>query len=169
MIWLANFSYPRPYKKFQAILKIIFGELIVQNLTKLYVVGKKLNKPKRQEKSKDDRIKNIRNPFEMKQGNKAFKDKTNGDIRNLFELKNENYDKPIRTGSFYNNNHIQYESTGDKDKNLSIDLNKLKPHLKETIDDLEKSDTWNIQLIIIINFISTKYYRERTSNAFKNW
>ena len=41
-------------------------------------------------------------------------------------------DKPRRAGSFYSNNHIQYDSAGDKDKNLSIEKegNKLKLHLK---------------------------------------
>ena len=68
---------------------------------------------------------------------------TNSYIRNLFELEIEDYDKAIRVGNFYSNSHVQYESNGDKDKNLSFkkELNKLKPHLKEIRDDLEKSDT----------------------------
>ena len=64
-------------------------------------------------------------------------------VEHLFELEIEDYDKAIRVSNFYSNNYVQYESNGDKDKNLSFkkELNKLKPHLKEIRDDLEKSDT----------------------------
>ena len=33
-------------------------------------------------------------------------------------------------------------------------LDELKPHLKDNINNLKKSDTWKIQLIVAINFIS---------------
>ena len=46
-------------------------------------------------------------------------------IRNLFKLKKENeaikqddYYKPIRVANFWNNNYIEYESSGDRNKNL---------------------------------------------------
>ena len=50
------------------------------------------------------------------------------EIRNLFELSNEDYHDPIRVGSFYSNNYIEYESNGYRDKNLSNEeyLNKIK-------------------------------------------
>ena len=51
---------------------------------------------------------------------------TNSDIRNLFELEIEDYDKAIRVGNFYSNNHVQCESNGDKDKN----------HLKKSLINL---------------------------------
>ena len=35
-------------------------------------------------------------------------------------------------------------------------LNKIKSYLKNIIIDLQKSDSWEIQLIIAINFISSK-------------
>ena len=50
------------------------------------------------------------------------------------------------------------KSNDDKNKHLSLKqyLNKIKPYLKDIIIDLQKSSTWNIQLIVAINFISTK-------------
>ena len=35
-------------------------------------------------------------------------------------------------------------------------LNKIRPYLKDVINDLKKSDIWKIQLTIAINFISSK-------------
>ena len=43
-------------------------------------------------------------------------------------------------------------------------LDELKPHLKDNINNLKKSDTWKIQLIVAINFISWG-----TCNAFKEY
>ena len=56
------------------------------------------------------------------------------------------------------NNYIEYESNGDKDKNLSIEeyLNKVEPYSKDIIIDLQKPDIWKNQLTIVINFISSK-------------
>ena len=47
---------------------------------------------------------------------------------------------------------------GDKNNNLLLDkyLNKIKLYLKDIIIDLQSSDTWEIQLTIAINFISSK-------------
>ena len=40
------------------------------------------------------------------------------DIRDLFREVDEDYYKPIKTKSAFNGNYIEYESKGDKDKNL---------------------------------------------------
>ena len=86
-----------------------------------------------------------------------IKDKTIRDIRSLFEKK-EDYYEPKRVSSFWNNNYIGYESNGNKNRILSLDeyLNTIKPCLRNIIIDLQKSDTWKIQLTITINFISSK-------------
>ena len=59
---------------------------------------------------------------------------------------------------FWNNNDIEYESSDDRNKNLSVEeyLNKIKPHLRDTIINFQKSDAWKIELTIAINFISSK-------------
>ena len=87
----------------------------------------------------------------------------------------EDYYKPIIAIGAFNSSYIQYESKGDKGKNLSIKeyLNMTKPYLSEIINDHktrglvrhhsgnktwveETSSEWKIQLTIAINFISSK-------------
>ena len=53
---------------------------------------------------------------------------------------------------------MEYESNGGGNKTLSLEeyLNKIMPYLKDIISDLEKSDSWKIQVKIAINFISSK-------------
>ena len=55
------------------------------------------------------------------------------------------------------NNYIEYESKGDRNKTLSVEkyLNKTRPYLKDIINNLKKPDTWNIQLVVANNFISS--------------
>ena len=62
-----------------------------------------------------------------------------------------------RVDNIWNNDYIEYESNGDKNKNFSLKkyLYKIKPYLRDTIIDLENSDTWKIQLAIAVNFISS--------------
>ena len=60
--------------------------------------------------------------------------------------------------NFWNNNYIEYESNGDKNKNLPLDeyLNKIETYLRNIITNLQNSDRWKIQLTIAINFIFSK-------------
>ena len=53
---------------------------------------------------------------------------------------------------FYSNNHIEYESIGDRYKTLSVEeyFNETRSHLKNIINNLKKSDTWKIRLILSI-------------------
>ena len=66
------------------------------------------------------------------------------------------YYKPVRVRNFWSNNYIEYESNRDKNKTLSVGeyLNKIRPYLKEIVNNLKKPDTWKIQLTIAKNFIS---------------
>ena len=102
-------------------------------------------------------IKSIRNHFKLKKVNEAIKDRIIRDIRTLFKQEDDYY-KPIKVGNFWNNKYIEYESSGDRNKNLSVKeyLDKIKPYLIDIIINLQKSDTWQIQLTIAINFISLK-------------
>ena len=56
------------------------------------------------------------------------------------------------------NSYIEYKSKGDR-KTLSVEeyLKKIRPYLKDIINNLKKSDTWKIQLTTTIIFISSKY------------
>ena len=64
----------------------------------------------------------------------------------------------MRVGNFYGNSYIKYENNGDRNKTLSIKeyLDGINPYLKDIINNLKKSDTWNSQLIIEIDFIFLK-------------
>ena len=88
---------------------------------------------------------------------------------------NEDYYDPVITKGAFNSSYIQYESKGDKGKNLSIKkyLNMIKPYLGDIINDhktqgkwrihssnktLEHKtqSEWKIQLTMAVNFISSK-------------
>ena len=63
----------------------------------------------------------------------------------------------MRVNSYWSNNYIEYKSKSDR-KTLSVKkyLNKIRPYLKDIINDLKKSVKWKIQLTITISFISSK-------------
>ena len=52
-----------------------------------------------------------------RQNVKAIETKRVRYIKKLFEQE-EDFDKPVRLGNFYNNNCIEYESNGDRNKTL---------------------------------------------------
>ena len=62
------------------------------------------------------------------------------EILGHFWNRKKDYRKPIRVGNFWNNNYIEYESSGDRNKNLSIKeyLDKIKPYLRVKIINLQK-------------------------------
>ena len=68
----------------------------------------------------------------------------------------ESYYKPVRVCNFWCNSYIEYESSSDRNKTISVEeyLNKTRPYLKD-INNLTKSDTWKIQLTIANNFFSS--------------
>ena len=71
---------------------------------------------------------------------RLIKDKIIRDIRTYFEQEEEDYYKPGRVISFWSNNYIEYESNGDKNKNLLLDeyLNKSKTYLRDIVKVLTK-------------------------------
>ena len=58
-------------------------------------------------------------------------------------------------GNFWNNNYIDYEGNGYRNKIISLDeyLDKIRPYLRDITIDLQESNTWKIQLTIAINYI----------------
>ena len=175
--WLINYI-PEPIRKRVGGFKDKIVSLFKTNTPKQLVYGRG-NKPK------ETKIRNIRNPFILKnkkeiidritrdflwnrrskrrkkeirrktEYNKTLvKDRLIRDIRTLFE-QGEDYCKII---NFWNNNYIEYESNGDKNRNLSLKeyFNKNEPYLRNAIIDLQNFDAWKIQLTIAINFMSSK-------------
>ena len=55
--------------------------------------------------------------------------------------------------NFWNNNDIECESNGDRNKILSVEI-KIRPYFKKFINNLKKFDTWKTQLTKTNNFIS---------------
>ena len=151
-------------KKVRPMIKNCFDQLIKQN-----VMGKK---PKIIRDKLKDKIVKISEYFLILKKNtakrrskmkKIIKDNLIGDMRILFEQeREEDYSGPKRVSNFWNNNYIKYESNGDKNRNLSLDvyLKKIESYLKNIIIDIRNSDTWKIYLTIATNFISSKDTKE---------
>ena len=98
-----------------------------------------------------------------KQNEIIIKDNTIRYIRILFKQeKEEDYHEPKRVSNFWINNYIEYDSNGDKNRNLSLDkyFNKIESYLRNIMINLQNADTRKIQLTIAINFISSKYNEE---------
>ena len=59
---------------------------------------------------------------------------------------------------FLSINYIEYESNGYRNKTVSVNdyFDKIKPYLKDIINNLKKHDTWKGQLTTAINFITSK-------------
>ena len=55
----------------------------------------------------------------------------------------EDYYKPVTVGNFWGNKYVEYENNDDRNKTLSIEeyLNKIRPNLKEIINNIKLSDT----------------------------
>ena len=69
------------------------------------------------------------------------------DIGNLFnQSSDEDYYKPVKTKSAFNGNYIEYQSDGNKDKNLSAKeyLNMIRPYLSNIINDHETPKTLKV-------------------------
>ena len=82
-------------------------------------------------------------------------------LRTFFGYKEEkNCYKPVPVSIFCSSNYIEYESNGDRNKTLSVEvhLNKISSYSKDIINNLKKRHTWKIQLTIANNFISSLDY-----------
>ena len=85
------------------------------------------------EEEKKERKKLVR-----KNNHRLIKDSIVRDIRTLFEQEDDaDYFERKRVSNFLNNNYIEYESNGDRNKNLSLDryLAKIEPYLRDVIID----------------------------------
>ena len=95
----------------------------------------------------------------MKDKRKKHAKKLKGVKKYFEELREKlrrHYYKPINTKGTFNNNYMEYESRGDKNKNLSFEdyLDIIWTFLGDMINNHRINGKWKIQLIIQINFIS---------------
>ena len=95
---------------------------------------------------------------ERNQRKKEHNERLIRDIRTLFGQQQQDYYKSERVNNFWKNSYSEYESNGDKNRNLSLNeyLNKVELYLRNIKIDLQNSDVWKIELTIAINFISSK-------------
>ena len=84
-------------------------------------------------------------------------DKMLRDLDFTFYPEKDHYE-PKKTVSPFNNKYIQYESIGDKDKNLSIKeyIDIFRPYLSDIINNHKTQGEWKIHLTMTVNFISSK-------------
>ena len=120
----------------------------------VYGGGKIPTKLKIKKQSEDNIITDVRKLILEKE---TIKERIIRDIKILLEQE-EDYYKSIRVDNFCGNNYTEFDSNGDRNKTLSIKeyLDKFKPYLQDTINNLKNSDTWKIQLKIEMNIISFK-------------
>ena len=73
----------------------------------------------------------------------------------LNEVNEEDYYKPTEVKSAFDSSYVLYESKGDKDNMLAIYeyFEKVKPYLKDMIDDYKSIGEWKIQITMRIIFI----------------
>ena len=72
------------------------------------------------------------------------------------ELNEEDYYKPTEAKSAFDGSYILYESRGDKDAKLALwkYFDKIRPYLKNMIDDYKPKGKWKIQITMRTIFIS---------------
>ena len=64
----------------------------------------------------------------------------------------KDYYKPTEVKSVFDGNYVLYESRGDKDAKLALHeyCDKIKPYLKDMIDDYKSKGEWKIQITMRI-------------------
>ena len=72
------------------------------------------------------------------------------------EVNEEYYHEPREIKSAFDGSYVLYESRGDKDNMLAIYeyFDKIKPYLKDMIDDYKSKGEWKIQLVMRVIFVS---------------
>ena len=86
-----------------------------------------------QKHTEDHIIKNIRIFFKLKKESKAIKDIINRDIKTVSEQQQKDYGRLVRVGNFWNNVYVENESSGDRNKSVTVKeyLNEVQPYLRE--------------------------------------
>ena len=92
------------------------------------------------------------------------------DTGNLFEEIGEDYYKPTKTKSTFNDDYIECEGKGDNDKSLSPKeyLDMIRPYLSDMKNDHKSRREWKIQLTMSVNFISSKDSNETRTLCSKS-
>ena len=100
------------------------------------------------------KIKKILNSLLLSKKEKLVK------IKKLINKPKKDVYKPIKINGAFSDNFVEYKSDSKKDKSISIAryLNNIREHLRKLINDKRSIGNWKIQLIMKINFISSKNF-----------
>ena len=73
------------------------------------------------------------------------------------------YYKPFEVKSAFNGNYILYESNGDEIRSLSVleYLSKIRPYLYDLIEEYSQNNSWKIQIVTKLSFISLTHSNVR--------
>ena len=125
------------------------------------IFGHFLKQKKKKKKEKNQRKRKKHNEI-------IIKDRVIRNIRTLFEPKKRTYYKPKRVSSFLNNNYIEYESNGDKNRDLSLDeyLNNVKRYAASVELNYEEIK-WNPERILNIEPFINKCNQEKINYPSK--
>ena len=85
----------------------------------------------------------------------------------MYESEEKDDYEPVRTGNVFSSSYIEYESSGDKDRILSIKeyLQMIKPYLSNKINNHKTRGEWKIQLTPAINFMTKYSYETRAMHS----
>ena len=86
-----------------------------------------------------------------------YHDNTTYGLDYLFnEVNEEHYCEPEEIRNVFDGSYVLYESRGGRDNMLAIYeyFDKIKPYLKDMIDDYKSKGEWKIQLVMRVIFVS---------------
>ena len=112
------------------------------------------NKQKNVLKNNDRYFKKLNSDLRKLQ---KYQDSTTYGLAYLFnEVNEEDYYEPKEIKGAFDGSYTLYESRGDKDNMLAIyeNFDKIKPYLKDMIDDYKSKGEWKIQLVMRVIFVS---------------
>ena len=81
-------------------------------------------------------------------------------IKKNFSKRKKDVYKPRKISGAFSDNFVEYKSDSKKDESITRYLNNIREQLKKLIDNKKKSGEWKIQLVLKINFISSKSFNK---------
>ena len=129
-------------------------EVVFNSLNEKEQEGSLTNKQKNVLKNIDRYLNKLNNDLKNLQ---KYQDNITYGLDYLFnEVNEEDYYEPKEIKSAFDGSYVLHESRGDKDANLALYeyFEKIKPYLKDMIDDYKSKGEWKIQITMRIIFIS---------------
>ena len=134
--------------------KLYKKEVVYNFLKEKEQEGSLTNKQKNVLKNIGRYLKKLNNDFKKLQ---KYQDNITYGLDYLFnEVNEEDYYEPKEIKTAFGGSYVLYESRGDKDAKLALYeyFDKIKPYLKDMIDDYKSKGEWKIQITMRIIFIS---------------